>query len=111
MIQPTTLGNLRRTDYCGTLRPADEDREVVVCGWVQRQRDLGSLIFIDLRDRTGLVQLAFDDSNRPRKSSIPPLQIAAANTCSIGARAGCAVARPSIPTLPTGEIEVCMSPS
>ena len=37
-------------------------REVVVCGWAQRQRDLGQLIFIDLRDRTGIVQLAFDDS-------------------------------------------------
>ena len=36
-------------------------KEVVVCGWAQRQRDLGQLIFIDLRDRTGIIQLAFDD--------------------------------------------------
>ncbi len=63
MIETTSLGSLRRTDYCGTLRRPDEGREVVVCGWVQRQRDLGSLIFIDLRDRTGLVQLAFDDGS------------------------------------------------
>ena len=56
-----TMVGLKRTDYCGELRSSDEGREVVVCGWVQRQRDLGQLIFIDLRDRTGIVQLAFDD--------------------------------------------------
>ena len=52
----------KRTAYCGTLTAADIGRKVTVCGWCQRQRDLGSLIFIDLRDRTGIVQLAFDDS-------------------------------------------------
>ena len=56
------MDNLKRTHYCGTLRPEDEGCEVVVCGWAQRQRDLGGLIFIDLRDRTGIVQLAFDDN-------------------------------------------------
>ena len=54
--------NDRRTHYCGTLTEADVGREVCVMGWVQRQRDLGALIFIDLRDRTGIVQLAFDDA-------------------------------------------------
>ena len=56
------MNGMKRTDYCGTLTKEDEGRKVVVCGWVQRQRDLGSLIFIDLRDRTGIVQLAFDDN-------------------------------------------------
>ena len=56
------MNGLKRTDYCGALRPSDVGREVVVCGWAARQRDLGSLIFIDLRDRTGILQLAFDDS-------------------------------------------------
>ena len=51
----------RRTDYCGDLTARDIGREVCVMGWVQRQRDLGALIFIDLRDRTGLLQLAFDE--------------------------------------------------
>ena len=57
-----TMTGLKRTDYCGTFTAKDIDREVVVCGWVQRQRNLGALIFVDLRDRTGIVQLAFDDS-------------------------------------------------
>ena len=52
----------KRTDYCGTLTAKDIGRKVTVTGWCQRQRDLGSLIFIDVRDRTGLLQLAFDDT-------------------------------------------------
>ncbi|MBR5447734.1 MAG: Asp-tRNA(Asn)/Glu-tRNA(Gln) amidotransferase GatCAB subunit C, partial [Clostridia bacterium] len=50
----------KRTHYCGTLTKADIGQRVTVLGWCQKQRDLGSLIFIDLRDRTGMVQLAFD---------------------------------------------------
>ena len=57
-----TMTGLKRTDYCGTFTAKDIDRRVVVCGWVQRQRNLGALIFVDLRDRTGIVQLAFDDA-------------------------------------------------
>ena len=56
------MTGLKRTDYCGDLRIGDVGREVTVCGWVQRARDLGQLIFIDLRDRTGIVQLAFNDT-------------------------------------------------
>lgn len=55
------MQGMKRTDYCGTLTAKDIGREVTLGGWVQRQRDLGSLIFIDLRDRTGVVQLAFDE--------------------------------------------------
>ena len=55
------MTGLKRTDYCSDLRIGDVGREVTVCGWVQRCRDLGQLIFIDLRDRTGIVQLAFND--------------------------------------------------
>jgi aspartyl-tRNA synthetase len=59
------LGNLKRTDYCGALRGADEGREVVLMGWVHRRRDLGNLLFIDLRDRTGLVQVVFSEEKQP----------------------------------------------
>ena len=57
-----TMNGIKRTDYCGTLNAEFVGKEVTVAGWVQRRRDLGALIFIDLRDRTGVVQLAFDDN-------------------------------------------------
>ncbi len=52
----------KRTNYCGELSAANVGERVCVMGWAQKQRDLGSLIFIDLRDRTGIVQLAFGDN-------------------------------------------------
>lgn len=57
--------NDKRTKYCGEFNAADIGNHVCVMGWVQRQRDLGSLIFIDLRDRTGILQLAFDSETDP----------------------------------------------
>ena len=60
-----TMQGIKRTGYCGTLRASDIGREVTVCGWVQKQRDLGALIFVDLRDRTGILQLAFTESTDP----------------------------------------------
>jgi aspartyl-tRNA synthetase len=60
-----TIKHFQRTSYCGDLRMQDTGREISVCGWVQRQRDLGGLIFIDLRDRTGILQLAFDENTAP----------------------------------------------
>ncbi|MGM3172661.1 aspartate--tRNA ligase [Dickeya lacustris] len=49
-----------RTEYCGLLNASHVGREVTLCGWVNRRRDLGGLIFIDMRDREGLVQVFFD---------------------------------------------------
>ena len=56
------LQGFHRSHYCGDLRAADAGKTISVCGWVQRQRDKGALIFVDLRDRTGILQLTFDDS-------------------------------------------------
>lgn len=52
----------KRTDYCGDLRIADAGKEVVLNGWISKKRNLGGLIFCDLRDRSGIVQVVFNDT-------------------------------------------------
>ena len=54
------LGDWARSDYCGELRPGDVDRDVTVMGWVHGRRDHGGVVFLDVRDRTGLVQVVLD---------------------------------------------------
>ena len=58
MAEP--LGELTRTHTCGSLRPDDVGADVVLLGWVHRVRDLGGLLFIDVRDRAGVTQVVFD---------------------------------------------------
>ena len=54
------LGDLRRTHKCGELRPSDAGKKAVLMGWVGRRRDLGNIIFVDMRDRTGIAQIVFN---------------------------------------------------
>ena len=97
------MNGLKRTHYCGTLTKEETGKEVVVCGWVQRQRDLGALIFVDLRDRTGIVQLAFDD-NTDRE--IFDKAFALRSEFVVMAKGNVRM-RSSINTeIPTGEIEI-----
>ena len=56
-----TINGLKRTDYCANFNMDNVGQEITVFGWVQRQRDLGNLIFVDVRDRTGIIQLSFND--------------------------------------------------
>ncbi len=59
------LGNLKRTHYCGALRTSDAGRDATIMGWVHRRRDLGNLLFLDVRDRTGIVQVVFNKETQP----------------------------------------------
>lgn len=54
------LGTLKRTHYCGELRESHIDTDAVLMGWAQRRRDLGGVIFIDLRDNSGIAQVVID---------------------------------------------------
>ena len=56
------IGGYKRTKLCGEFRKSDIDKEVVCMGFVGKYRNLGNLIFIDVRDRAGIVQVSFDDS-------------------------------------------------
>ena len=94
---------MKRTDYCGELKKVQIGSEVVVAGWVQRQRDLGGLIFADVRDRTGIIQLAFDDTT---DREIFEKAAALRSEYVVMAR-GKVRLRSSVNTeIPTGEIEI-----
>ncbi|MDP9267626.1 MAG: aspartate--tRNA ligase [Acidobacteriota bacterium] len=106
-MQLDYLGDLRRTHTCGALRASDAGATVTLMGWVNRRRDLGNLIFIDLRDRTGLTQIVFDTDKKDvlEKASHLRNEYVIAVTGTVKRREGATVN----PKLPTGEIEVVVA--
>jgi len=99
------LGDLRRTHMCGTLRASDAGKNVVIMGWVNKRRDHGSLLFVDLRDRTGVTQVVFNaDRNAAIHEKAETLRneyvIAAIGTVRLRA------ANTINPNMPTGEVEL-----
>lgn len=100
------MTGLKRTHYCGDLRISDVDKEVTVCGWVQRCRDLGQLIFIDLRDRTGVVQLAFNDKT---DKEIFDKAFACRSEFVLAAKGKVLERSSKNSDIPTGDIEVLVS--
>ncbi|WBY64373.1 aspartate--tRNA ligase [Thermocaproicibacter melissae] len=100
------MDGFKRTHYCGVLRSTDAGKEVSVCGWVQRQRDLGGLIFIDLRDRTGIVQLAFDDKT---DRAIFDKAFTVRSEFVLAAKGIVRERSSKNPELPTGDIEIAVT--
>lgn len=99
------LGTLERTHMCGDLRAADAGKPVVVMGWVNRRRDHGNLIFLDLRDRSGICQVVLDKELTPdghlKGEQVRPEYVVAA-VGKVRLRAKDAIN----PKMPTGEIEI-----
>ena len=98
-----TLGNLKRTHLCGALRASDQDQDVVLMGWVHRRRDLGQLIFIDLRDRAGIAQIVFHKEQQPEAHA----KAEELRSEFVVAVEGRVLRRQKAnPAIPTGEVEV-----
>ncbi len=99
------LGNLERTNMCGELRAGDAGRQVVLMGWVNRRRDHGNLIFLDLRDRSGIAQVVLDHDLTPeghaKGEQVRPEYVVAA-VGKVRLRDADAIN----PKMPTGEIEI-----
>ncbi len=100
------MTGLKRTHYCGDLRISDVGSEVTVCGWVQRVRDLGQLIFIDLRDRTGIVQLAFNDET---DREIFNKAFSCRSEFVLAAKGVVCERSAKNPDIPTGDIEITVT--
>jgi len=102
-IDMETMGNLRRTNMCNDLRMGDIDKEVILMGWVQKRRNLGGLIFVDLRDITGLVQIVFDtDVNKEAFEKAETLR----GEYVIAVRGKVKERQSKNPDMETGDIEV-----
>ena len=99
------LGNLERTHMCGDLRAANAGQQVVLMGWVNRRRDHGNLIFLDVRDRSGIAQVVLDKELTPEghakgEQVRPEYVVAAVGKVRLrGPEA-------TNPKMPTGEVEI-----
>ncbi len=100
-----TINGLSRTAYCGEFREEHAGQEVTVFGWVQRQRDLGQLIFVDLRDRTGIVQLAFDQDT---DKAVFDKAFTLRSEYVVAARGDVRVRSSRNKDIPTGDVEIAV---
>jgi aspartyl-tRNA synthetase len=99
------LGDWKRSSYCGVLRAADEGRAVTVMGWVDTRRDHGGLIFVDLRDRTGILQIVFNPEIDPAAFELAG-DLRGEYVIAVRGRLARRPAETLNPNLATGEIEL-----
>ena len=93
-----------RTHYCGELNPAHLDQEVTLVGWAHRRRDHGGVIFVDLRDREGRVQVVFDPDTEQTFTSAE--RVRSEYVLQVKGRVRRRPEGTENPDLPTGEVEV-----
>ena len=98
------LGNLTRTHTCGALRPDEVGADVVLLGWVHRVRDLGGLLFIDIRDRAGITQVVFDKDDEALMAKAKRLR--SEYVVGVAGRVRRRSADTVNPKLATGDVEV-----
>jgi len=98
------LSDWKRTAYCGDLRIADVGREVILFGWVHKHRDMGNLVFIDLRDRQGVVQVVVGSANAALLAKAKKLRME--YVLGIQGIVGARAANLRNPQLSTGDVEV-----
>ena len=105
-MEMETLKGMERTHHCGQLRKSEVDQEVVLCGWVSRRRDHGGLIFVDLRDRSGLVQVVFDEAAMGEGTFHKAESLRSEFVVAVRGKVRSRAAETVNPNMETGEIEV-----
>src|SRR3954453_23451498 len=100
------FANEYRDAWAGTLRASDVDQNHRVAGWVHRRRDHGGLIFIDLRDRTGLLQVVFHPDTAPEAHAAAAHKLRAEDVVSASGKVVPREEGTVNPNLATGEIEL-----
>ena len=100
------LNGWKRTCYCTELTEADLGKEVTLMGWTNVRRDLGALIFVQLRDRTGLMQVVFDSSTLPAEDFARASKIRSEYVLAIRGRLVARTGNMVNPNMKTGSLEV-----
>ena len=103
------MQGLKRTHNCGVLRKEQVGSEVVLCGWVSRRRDHGGLIFVDMRDRSGLVQIVFDEAVMPAGTFHEAESLRSEFVLSIRGAVRARSEDTVNPNMETGEVEIVVS--
>ena len=104
-----TLEGMSRSHHCGEIKKSDTGKEVTVCGWVSHRRDHGGLIFVDLRDRSGLVQIVYDAAAMGEEAFHKAESLRSEFVIAVRGEVRARSAETINPKMATGEIEIVCS--